>query len=386
MSVRSILVFLAVVTLLAAPILIAHGVWRLAPVLHLNLKLVDYSVPNKSYRSHIGLCWLLNHRRIVEPVHGGEWAVERDYVGFDPQGPGKGTRLSQVSLKGVQWLYLSDTYGVHTNDRKDTRRNPITDGFIFGGLSLEDATVLRNFTDGGGSIVSEFNSSADPTPRPARDIMSSIMGVEPQGWTGRFVAEFQKVNLEFRWFDELYKSNFGKRPLPRGPGLMLIHEDGRMVLLSGGLFEESMPSLSLTSKGKEWMGMPVGSPPYYGWFGVIAAASDAVVLAEMMLPTGGEWGETLRRNGLASRFPVLTLRTVGGSKRYYVAADISLLDEVPKTHSLAFLPRISAALHRRRDSLQYAPTFWQFFVPVVGKILSDAAQEGAGRQKGRNHV
>lgn len=386
MSLRSILVFIAVVTLLSSPLLIAHGVWRLSPVLQLKLKLVDYSVPNTTYRSHIGLCWLLNHRRIVEPEHGGQWRADRDYVGFDPRGPGKGTRLSQINLDGVRWLYLSDTYGVHTNDRKDTRPDPITDGFIFGGLSLEDAAALRDFADGGGGIVSEFNSLADPTPPPARDILSSVMGVEQRGWTGRFVAEFQKVKDEFRWFDALYKTNFEERPLPRGPGLMLIHEDGRMVLLSGALFEESMPSISLTAKGKEWMGMPVGAPPYYGWFGVVSAAPGTTVLAEMILPTPEDWKKTLYRNGLPTHFAVLTRKRVGTSERFYIAADISLMDEVPKTYSLAFLPRMLAAVHRRRDSLQYSPTFWQFFVPVVGKILTDAAYEGNGEGRANNDV
>jgi hypothetical protein len=92
----------------------------------------------------------------------------------------------------------------------------------------------------------------------------------------------------------------------------------------------------------------------------------------MQLPTPLDWEAQLEAAGIPSRFPALLRRKVGQSERIYIAADISLLEEVPNFYGLALLPRILAAINRRRDSRRYGPTFWQFFVPVVSKILTEA--------------
>jgi hypothetical protein len=246
-------------------------------------------------------------------------------------------------------------------------------GFIFGGLSVDDAVALEHFAEAGGNLISEFNSLSDPTPRDARQIMSEIMAIEWLGWTGRFIVEYREVKKLYPWFEALYRHNYGSRPLPKGPGMMLIHESGKLVVLSGAVFEKSMPTLTLTKRGKEWMAEPVGSPPYYGWFGIVTTGIDTDVLAQIVMPTPDDWEEHFRLKGIPKKFPLITRRRVKNSDRIYIAANISVVDEVPTFHTLAFLPNILSTIHRRRDSQHYGPTYWQFFVPVVGKILKDAA-------------
>ena len=375
MTMKSIIVFVAVVGGVFSPVIVSHLLWRFEPVLHLNLKVVDYSVPDETYRNHTGLFWLLNYLRIQAPAVGGPWLVNRDYIGFDPAGKGRGITLSQTSLAQTDWIYLADTYGVHITDRRARPGQQVTNGFIFGGLTLSDAATLTAFTDRGGSIISEFNSLADPTPQEARRILSTILGVRQTGWVGRFVSDISTLPRQHAWFTDLYRRAFGKRPIPAGPGMMLLHEDGRLVLLSGAPFEQSMPTLALTEEGREWMTTPVGTPPYYGWFGICAPDDGTEVLAELLLPKLNGWKKSLSESGVPLRFPAVTRKQTGSSIRYALAADISVLEEVPNFYGLAFLPRMLAAVNRRRDSRRNEPTFWQFFVPVVGKMLTDAAND-----------
>ena len=374
MNLKSMLVSTAVVVVLASPIWVSHLVWRTWPRLQLNLLVVDYSVPTDSYWNHKGLFWLLNHLRIGPKQQDGLWRLERDYVGFDPVGEGKGTRLCDASLDSYEWLYLADTYGVHVRDRKPGPNTVVTNGFIFGGLSKADADALADFSKHG-SIVSEFNSLSDPTPKEVRRTVADIMGIERRGWVGRFITDFQKVPEEYPWFTALYNTQYKDEPLPTGAGMMLISETGALIVLSGAVFEKSMPTLLLTPRGKEWMGIPIGTPPYYGWFGVITAKPGTDVLAEIEMPTPDDWERRFRAKGVPKRFPLMTRKTADNRQQIYISANISVVDETPTFRGLAYLPKLLAVIHRRRDSQDHGPAYWQFFVPVVGRLLTDAAEQ-----------
>jgi hypothetical protein len=374
MNIKSTLISTVVVLFLVSPIWVSHLVWRFEPKRRLNLLVVDYSVPSDNYWNHKGLFWMLNHYRILPPTGKDIWRIETDYIGFDPTGDGTGTRIADVPLHAYDWIYLADTYGVHVRDRTPSHPEAVVNGFIFGGLSREDAQALEGFAKRG-NIVSEFNSLSDPTPKEARQIMSEIMGIEWHSWAGRFVSEFQKVPEQYPWFTALYRLNYGKTPLPIGPGMMLIGKNEELVVLHGAVFERSMPTLALTPLGRDWIKRPVGTPPYYGWFGVVTAMGDTEVLAEIEMPNPEGWEAAYRPKGVPRRFPLLTRRRVGRHQHIYIAANISVVDEVPNHYGLAYLPKLLSVIHRRRDSQDHGPAYWQFFVPVVGKILLDASRE-----------
>ena len=384
MNLKSPLITLMVITLLASPIWISHLIWRFGPERVLKLLVVDYSVPDDSYWNHKGLFFLLNHLRIIPPSGHGTWQLDSDYVGFDPKGNGRGTRISEVPLDAYDWLYLADTYGVHVRDRSPSDPAAVKNGFIFGGLSIEDATALASFSEKG-NIISEFNSLSDPTPVEARHIVADIMGIDWVGWAGRFIVNFAEVPKEYPWFVALYEAQYKKRPLPKGHGMMLISQDGRLVVLHGAVFERSMPTLMLTDLGRKWISQPVGMPPYYGWFGVVtplAPKEGTEVLAEIVLPTPTGWREVYRQKGVPTRFPLVTRKRNHGRQYIDISANISVVDEVPTHHGLAFLPKLLSTIHRRRDSQEHGPAFWQFFVPVMSKILVDAAVEADNTPKG----
>lgn len=381
MNLKSMLVTTLVITACLSPILFMHVVWRFAPIRSLDLLVVDYSVPKDNYWNHKGLFWLLNHLRIIEPHHKGDWREDRDYIGFDPRGKGRSTRLSSADLDQTSWVYLADTYGVHVGDRKPIKNDPVVKGFIFGGLNEADAKALEEFVRQGGNVISEFNSISDPTPKAARAIMTNIMAIEWLGWSGRFVLDFSEVSEQYPWFEQLYRNNYGDKAMPKGPGMMLINESGKMVVLVGAPFEQSMPSLTLTPLGKEWMDRPVGTPPYYGWFGIVDTGNDVEVLAEIVMPTPEDWETQFRLRGVPKKFPLITRKKRKDTQQIYIAANISVVDEVPTFHSLAFLPKLLATIHRRRDSQHHGPTYWQFFVPVIGKILVDAVERQADQKR-----
>ena len=136
----------------------------------------------------------------------------------------------------------------------------------------------------------------------------------------------------------------------------------------------------VTEAGKKRFPGSYGTPPFYDWFSIVETQREVEVLAEIHLPVPDNGEKRWRRLGVTPRSPLLTWYERGGAKRIYLAANLSVNDEVP-IHQLAGLPSILATLHRRRDSVSHGPAFWQFFVPVMGRVLSALTTDVAKREE-----
>jgi hypothetical protein len=108
------------------------------------------------------------------------------------------------------------------------------------------------------------------------------------------------------------------------------------------------------------------------------------VIAEIVLPTPKGWKEVYKSKGVPVRFPLITRKHEGDTQQIYIAGNISVVDEVPTHHGLAFLPKLLSTIHRRRDSQDYGPAYWQLYVPVMSKILIEADRKRGNEEKGEN--
>ncbi|MBN1655475.1 MAG: hypothetical protein JXA30_17040 [Deltaproteobacteria bacterium] len=377
MSRRTLLVSLATAAILLSPFWIAHLIWRLAPIRELDLLVVDYTVPTHSYSHHRGLFWLLNHLRIYPPGAREEWDVEKNYVGYKPGKQGDTRRISQIELKRYQWVYLSDTYGVYDIDLVKSPGEKlamqIRPKLLFGGLTLQDAEALSDFVGAGGNLILEFNVFTGTARDPARKLAEKLVGMRWTGWAGRMVDELRDKTITPRWLPELYRANYPNRAFPKGPALFLVHSDGRLVVLHGETLEATSPSLSMTKEGRAILSGAYASPPYFGWFAIMEPQKGVEILAEITLPAERHWRQSYLKASVPLTFPLVTRLRDKRTTRIYIAADIANLEETPRHYQLAGLPLLQAAVNRRRDIISNRPAYWQFYVPVVGKLLRNAS-------------
>jgi hypothetical protein len=372
-----------VISILTSPLWVSHLAWRLEPGYDIRLLAVDYSVPSMYCRNHAGLFWLFNHLRIKRPFLSGGWRDSHDYVGYHPAEPVRAVRVSEMDLGEFDGIYVADAHGVTARDMsaRQVKAHPEwpREGLIFGGLSPADGTAISQFVKRKGHLVMEFNSIEDPTHPVTRKLIEGIVGIRWTGWAGRFVPSFIDAANEIPWFYPMFLKAYPKARLPKGEGMIMVHRDGKLVVLSGQPFEESIPSLVVTDKGRERFPGAYGSPPFYDWFSIVEKVDNVEVLAEIQLPVPGNWEAEWRKVGLEPRSPLLTWYDRGGAKRVYLAANLSALDGVP-VHQLAGLPTVLAWLYRRRDSVTDRPAFWQFFVPVMGRVLTSFAEDIVSRR------
>jgi len=363
--------------IILSPFWIAHLTWRLAPERELNVLIVDYTVPTHTYSHHRGLFWLLNYLRIHAPDTQESWAIEKNYLGYKPGKKSNTRRINEVELTGYEWIYLSDTYGVYDIDLEKNKDFVPSPDFrptrLFGGLTREDAEALSDFVVKGGNLIMEFNSFASSSEDPARKIGEELMGVRWTGWAGRTVDDLNDKTITPRWIPDRYRANYPNQPFPDGPALFLVHTDGSLVVLDGEPIENASPSLRVTQQGKAVLQDVYASPPYYGWFAIMAPQKGVEVLAEIQLPTVDRWQQSYRKAGIPLAFPLLTRLRVNQTQRIYIGADIANLEDSPRHYQLAGLPTLQAAVNRRRDKISNRPAYWQFYFPAIGEILRKAS-------------
>ncbi|MCP4603179.1 MAG: hypothetical protein GY847_22140 [Proteobacteria bacterium] len=379
MNLRPLIMILIMIVLLLAPFWISHLIWRLSPNRELSMLVFDYTVPTLRYSHHQGLFWLLNHIGIRAPGDVEHWRVENDYLGYKPGIISGNQRIHETVLDDYNWVYVADTYGVYDTDLSPEQDDvPISlkpPKLIFGALSEDDAYALKDYVTNRRNIILEFNTFGDPTKPSARAIAESLVGVHWTGWAGRFFDDLSDESSVPTWLPKLHEAQYPGRPLPSGPGILLVHKSSRIVILDGEVFEKSVPVLRVTNTGRRRFPDIRGTPPYFGWFAIVSPKMGVEVLAEVFLPTPLDWKKRCRNADIPIVFPLLTELSIFGSTRLYISANLANLDEAPGLYQLAGLPLLQAAIHRRRDTASEKPAYWQFYVPVMGKILKSASQE-----------
>jgi hypothetical protein len=249
-------------------------------------------------REHVRLMWLLSQLKAEPPKSRLLWDKKDDYVGWDPDTKA-GHDLRDEDLVGRNMLYIADTYGVYTDDF-DALPRPIAhlelSKKIYGGLTDGEMDVIERFAQGGGRIVLEFNSFATPTPQTARRRMEDVLAVRWSGWAGRRVDDFGDDREIAQWVQKRWAEETGKPFDLVGPGIRMIHEDGRVLCLQEQVDIPENPMV--LAAGDERI-------PYTYWFDVVAADVPSHVRGEFWLKATPQGQRLLKRFGVPTRFPAI---------------------------------------------------------------------------------
>ncbi len=349
------MVMLLVATLLALPV----G-WLLKPRAETSIVVVDKTVPFHNYREHRRLMWLLSQHKVPPPGDRLLWNVARDYIGYDPKSA-KAVDISDEALQGANLVYLADTYGVYVDDY-ETPRNLAEhlelSERIYGGLTREEIGTLERFTRAGGRLVAEFNSFASPTSGESRRRLEQMLNLGWTGWAARHIEDLSDYREVARWARERWSRENGRPWDLEGPGLLFIHESGRVVALREGI-ELGTPPVFL-SKGDLKI-------PYMYWFDIVVARDAAEVRAEFKLATTPEGDRKLGIAGIPTIFPAILHDDA--LTHVYMAGDFSDSGSTLGPPWMAGLPTIRAWMAHARLMPEDARLTWLVYAPLVEKII-----------------
>ena len=347
--------------------------WTFSKDKGLEILVVDKTVPHSNYREHAVLFWTLNHFKTKPPHHQRPWTLSRDYIGYYPErldrrGKAETRKLTPRVLRGVDLLYLADSYGVY---RKDLLQ-PESPGFsrkIFGGLNRREVKAIERHAGRGGSLVAEFNAFGSPTSKGNARRMETLLGVRWTGWAGKFISNLEDDGEVPVWARQFWERLNQRKWSFNGPGYLLSHEDQRVLVLKQGpdvapkgLRIRLNPDAHLLTSGL------TDGIPYFGWFDIVAPMHKSVVLAAYQFMTTEEGAIKLRTYGIPEYFPTV----VAASQvplRIYLAGDFSDSAHGLGPYNLTGWSWIKGLGHAAGGARDQRPFLWGFYVPLMGNIL-----------------
>lgn len=360
--------------------------WNHMPDSALNIWIVDKTVPIPDYREHKGLMWLLNHHKVLNEKTGEAFRYDKDYFGFFPVNKDLYDVREIPDVKeNPELIYLTDTYGVYTDDYKISEVKGVDSALLYGGLDVGELNKIIHNLGGGNTLIGEFNIASSPTNMENRKDLEVLFGVDWSGWKGRY---FDELDRDFEVPQQIIDNYEKQENHPwnfKDSGYILISEDDQIVVLEEG---KHFGKKGLTIKFEENYKKEFNVDkeiPYEYWFEFLNVTKDTETIASYHLDVTDEGERLLADLGLSSVFPAVARKIHSEYTSYYFCGDYADLASVNKSWSYYGLPQI------KRMTSGFNPNtpdyfYWNAYVPMMTKIISDVEdhrqeQENVEREK-----
>lgn len=348
------IIFIFIVLLFLLP----YGSWKIKDSHVLNVAIIDKTVPNSSYKNHAGFIWLVNHLKYVKQ-DGNHYLNEKDYYGVrSNENKSYDLKLFSDTLTDYDLLYITDLYGVFEEE------------LSFGGLEKQELETIKREVFKGTPIIVEYNTLARITDPQIKNSFSNMVGVSWSGWIGRYFYNLTDREEMPLWAVRNYEQQMGKKWDLEGPGFILAHENGELLILSDSDVGLAGNEFSLTANGEMFFKEKIKTN-FDSWFEIMDVASEENVLANFHLDVTNSGIEKLAEKGLAATFAAVVRNDTGIYTSHYFAGDFSIKDDGQSFYQysgLAFVMTIPL-LSNEKDRF-----YWKAFFPIMKKILEDVNQ------------
>jgi hypothetical protein len=361
-------------------ILVATGValpfiyWHVKPDIPLNVWIIDKTVPTPDYREHKGLMWVLNHYKVVSEKTMKPFRYEQDYFGFFPLTPEiYDIRPIPDVKEDLDLIYITDTYGVYTDDYMIPNVRGTHSEIIYGGLQTDEMNIIRQNLHGN-TIIGEFNIASSPTNLENRLELETVFGIKWVGWRGRYFRDLRE-NLEVPvWMVENYERQTGKEWKFTGPGFAIVSDADEVYIFEKPEHVGNKDlRIEYTDAAVETYGVKK-MVPYYYWFEFTKPGNATQVLATYTLDVTPEGLKVLESLGLSPEFPAVYRFTNVQYDSYYFCGDFSDMQKIGKTWSYYGLAKIrrTVSADSKGDSDHF---FWNCYTPMLAKIIKDIEEQ-----------
>ncbi len=367
-------------TVLLTP-LIMFLVWFFKPGQERGIAIVDKTVLDQKFEEHESLFWYLNYHKWKHPLTGKRYKAAQDYFGFFPEKDNKyQTRglegksrqeLDSIALHST-YLYITDSYGIYHNEWYKEGDDKERSAHLYGGLSDEDLYLLQRMDEPGKTIISEFNTIANPTKAEYRASFESQFGLKWTGWIGRNFESLDTVkNKELpRWLINNYLKQYGQWPFKQS-GIVFVNESDRIEILEKGkALKESVPLIYTHKKFVESSG--VDASLYYPfWFDIMEIGPELEALAYYHLPTTPVGDSLLASYGIPYLFPAVMRRKENRDKAafYYLAGDFCDNPITMKRSYFKGITFFSEFYYDQTDNTDRQTFFWRYYLPLLDAML-----------------
>lgn len=340
----------------------------------MDVWIVDKTVPNTDYREHNGLMWALNSQKVVSEKTGEAYQYDEDYYGFFP------IDINNYNIKELEaqeqkpdLIYLADTYGVYKDDYLSDNTDGNRSELIYGGLTDQEAALIKANLGGGNTILGEFNTASSPTNVENRDQLAEIFHVNWIGWSGRYFKDLAKGIEVPSWTVSSYEAQNGEKWNFKGEGIILVSDNDKIVVLRNGVELGNNDLLfSFESSFLDEFGIDE-TVPYDYWFEFIVANPSAEVLANYQIDLTDQGKAVFSELGLPQTFPSIVRSENTQYNSYYFAGDFADSKNSGNWSNYYGYSNFKSifTFGIKGDNSQF---YWKCYVPIISKILKDVSQ------------
>lgn len=364
----ALLIIMAIAIFIAASFII----WYFKPEKLLSLVIIDKTVPNKEFREHKSIMWIANNLKYENQKTKKPFAYDKDYYGFMPM-TNKEFKVRKLpnKLDNVDMIYIADTLGVYSKDINLKQVTGEQSGLIYGGMEADEVAKIEKALNKRKLLVAEFNTFASPTKEKVRTEVQDLLGVEWTGWSGRYFVDLNKNNDEVpRWLIKDYEHQYKKSWIFNKPGFAFVKEDSTVFILEQDKdVGNNLLRLRFSKDSAADLGVR-NDVKYYYWFEVVRPKRGVSVIADYQMDLTAEGKKVMKKHGLNSSFPAVTLKTET-SKAYYFAGDFSDIKQVPSIWKNAYIWPVFRMLTRDAEG-ENSYFFWNVYYPMMKSLYEQS--------------
>lgn len=326
------------------------------------------------YRKHQGFYWLLEQKKYTfEDMN--FYDYKKDYFGLflDENGLLDGKReLSSLDFV-PDLMYISDVYGAVDDTYGYYDNNWAKDG----GITVDEISVISFAHENGATVVAEmelFNSNIESS---VYSQLTSLCGVNPTGWVGRYVYDLQDFTDVPDWAPPMYEAQEGVEWQFEGPGIILVSSEKIIILEQKTDFNSKNLLQIYINDEYEKEFSSCKKLNFYNWFEIIEPVYDSEVIANFEFDVNSTGMEKLKGVLKAPRFAAV-VRKVEKDKApvYYFSGDFN--DYVDHENYNRFLFADTVYRWISYDIAgDISHFYWEFYNPFMTKVLSKIEHIGA---------
>lgn len=382
---KSILAYSLLIALMLLPVL-SYLLWHKQPGHQVNFAILDKTAQPTDEVKHTGITWILKNKN-YHKSNGHLYLVGSDYLGPTPRNAGstdfmiadlEHSRLSYIDslAKKLNVLYCANMYGTHDNDwYPDTVVTEIPAN-LYEGLAYEDLYLVEQMKKHGKLIIAELGMLSPPTDKKIRRLAQQELGIKWSGWAGCYFSSLDTAVSDQipRWAIELHKNQYRDGWNYSHGGIILIHEDGKIIILEDTKeLARAVPTISATRYCRQQYST-TGSVHFPYWFEISQPIGEGMTtIANFRIHTSPVGDSLLKTHNIPSQFPAV-IEYKGSYWMHYYAGDFSTQSIGQATASFYGIEKIGAFLYDGHEN-SGEKFFWTFYRPLLGNVMRDYMQQ-----------
>ena len=270
-------------------------------------------------------------------------------------------------------MYISDVYGAVDDTYGYYDNNWAKDG----GISVDEISVISFAHENGATVVAEmelFNSNIESS---VYSQLTSLCGVNPTGWVGRYVYDLQDFTDVPDWAPPMYEAQEGVEWQFEGPGIILVSSDKIIILEQKTDFNsKNLLQIYINDEYKKEFDS-CKKLNFYNWFEIVEPVYNSEVIANFEFDVNATGMEKLKGVLKAPRFAAV-VRKVEKDKApvYYFSGDFN--DYVDHENYNRFLFADTVYRWISYDIAgDISHFYWEFYNPFMTKVLSKIEHIGS---------